>query len=78
MATDQRRYHFTALEILNEVLNDANSGDQTLVQQWWKSLWHNLEFAQGKFYSQGTTINRPQVLVFFGGRGLGGGGNIAV
>ena len=25
--------HLIALEILNEVLNDASSGDQTLVQQ---------------------------------------------
>ena len=35
MATDQRRYcpHLIAPEILNEVLNDASSGDETLVQQ---------------------------------------------
>ena len=35
MAPDQRRYrlHLIALEILNEVLNDASSGDETLVQQ---------------------------------------------
>ena len=35
MATDQRRYRLRliALEILYEVLNDASSGDQTLVEQ---------------------------------------------
>ena len=35
MATNQRRHCpcFIALEILNKVLNDASSGDETLVQQ---------------------------------------------
>ena len=52
MATDQRRYHphLIALEILNKVLNDASSGDQTLVQQVMKSM---------------VVVGRKKMVIFF-------------